>query len=294
MSKHTLGRGLSSLIPSVHDKITSKRKLADPPSTSWKKSLEGIIQVPLSRISKNPLQPRRSFSEEALSELIESIKERGILLPLIVTEETPGNFQLIAGERRLRAASALKLETVPVLVKKVSKGDKLEIALVENIQRQNLNFIDEALAYLRLQEEFKLTQEEIAKKVGKKRSTVANILRLLTLPQEMQDAISQGKLTQGHAKVLLGLLDSKRRKTFFSRLMQESWSVSKTQAQVEKKHTKKTILPDAEIAAWQNDLRNALATKVKITKRGKRGRIMIDFYSLEELKNIISRIIRGL
>jgi ParB family transcriptional regulator, chromosome partitioning protein len=289
MSKKTLGRGLSSLIPNSREKRDDFAESSKPVS---QKNFEGISHVPVTRIKPNPYQPRRSFNDEALTELIDSIKERGILLPLIVSEEKPGEYQLIAGERRFRAAKTLGLETVPVMVKNIGDGDKLEVALIENIQRQNLNPMDESLAYFKLREEFNFTQEEIAKKVGKKRSTIANSLRLLTLPQDMKDAVAAGKITQGHAKVLLGIADPILQEKTFKKLMRQYISVNETNESVQKS-SKKTKLPDAELDSWQNDLQSALATKVRISKRGKQGKIAIEFYSMEELKNIISRIING-
>lgn len=286
MSKKTLGRGLSSLIPNGTTRETQSTV------ATGTKAFEGITHVPLSRIVPNPYQPRKHFNDDALTDLMNSIKERGILLPLIVSEERPGEYQLIAGERRFRAAKTLGLDTVPVMIKKVKDADKLEVALIENIQRQQLSAMDEALAYFKLKEEFNLTQEEIAQKVGKKRSTVANSLRLLTLPQDMKDAVASGKLSAGHAKVLLGISDPVLQAKTFAKLMRQYVSVSDAQAEA-RQNTKKTKLPDAEMAAWQNDLQTALATKVRISKKGKQGKIAIEFYSMEELKNIISRIING-
>lgn len=176
------------------------------------------------------------------------------------------------------------------MIKNIADGDKLEVALIENIQRQQLNPIDEAMAYYKLREEFQLTQDEIAKKVGKKRPTIANSLRLLSLPQDMKDAVASGKITSGHAKVLLGITDPVLQVKTFSKLMRQYVPVH--QADEEARQSKsKTKLPDAEMEAWQNDLQSHLATKVRIRKRGKQGRINIEFYSMEELKNIIGRII---
>lgn len=284
MSK-TLGRGLSSLIPDSRERTSEQ-----PKSEIKQRTFEGINNVPLSRIVPNPYQPRKHFNDEALTDLMNSIKERGILLPLIVSEEKPGEYQLIAGERRYRAAKTLGLDTVPVMIKNVSDSDKLEVALIENIQRQQLNPIDEALAYYKLREEFKMTQDEIAKKVGKKRPTIANILRLLTLPQDMRDAVSAGKISQGHGKILLGIEDPILQAKTFNKLMRQYVSVHDTNDEV-RSNKKKTSLPDAEMEAWQNDLQSYLATKVRINKRGKKGKIAIEFYSMEELKNIITRII---
>lgn len=291
-NKKSLGRGLKSLIPSSDGGVGVGEPAHAQISKRAKSQENTIIYVPLARIKPNPWQPRSNISEEALSDLINSIKERGILLPLIVTEEKPGEYQIIAGERRLRAAKALGLGTVPVVVKKVKEEDKLEVALIENIQRQNLNPIDEARAYARLKEKFGLSQDEIARKVGRKRSTVANSLRLLTLPNDIQHALAQGLLTQGHAKILLGLTDAKKQYAFFRRLAKNGWSVSETENRAKgARRIPKSRLPDAEISALQDELQTALATKVRIARRGKSGRIHIDFYSFDELKNIINRII---
>lgn len=294
MAKRSLGRGLQSLISPGDRSINRDRLDQRKPALGKTSSVSNaMILVPLSRITSNPLQPRSNISQDSLSDLISSIKERGILLPLIVTEKKPGEYQLVAGERRFRAAKALNFPTVPVIVKKVSDQDMLEVALIENIQRQNLNPIDEAKAYAKLKSTFGLSQDEIAKRVGKKRSSIANSLRFLTLPRTIKDALTTGVITPGHAKILLSLPSEKEQHTLFRRLTKSGWSVGETHTHiVVTKRTREKTLPDAELAALQNDLQTALATKVKIIKRGKRGRIYIDYYSLEELKNIISHILK--
>lgn len=295
MSKKSLGRGLSSLIPGDLNDQELKKDLQNESQIESSIVDSGIIAVPLSRISKNPWQPRSTVHDESLEDLVQSIKTRGILLPLIVTETKPGRYELIAGERRYRAAEILKLKSVPVIVKSVEEQDKLELALIENIQRQNLNPVDEAKAYKKLQKDFGLTQDDIAKKVGKKRPTIANTLRFLSLPANIIDALAQGRISRGHAKIILSLRNAQEQNKFFRRLLKTGWSVSETEQKTVSVsgETRKKKLPDAEMLAWQNDLQSTLATKVRITKRGKQGKISIDFYSLEELKNIIERILKG-
>ena len=288
MEKNTLGRGLKSLISSSS---IDKNAVKDQRGQG---RMGGIIEVPLSRITANPWQPRKSIEEGSLDDLKESIRERGILLPLLVAEVKPGEFQIIAGERRFRAAKFLGIPTVPVVVKKADEKDKLEVALIENIQRQNLNPIEEAEAYRTLKEKFNLTQEDIAKRVGKKRAAVANAIRLLALPQEIKRAILESKITSGHAKLLLGLEGDKDKQiTVFRKLVSDKWSVSETDAKtrsIRAVNAKKFANP--EIASFERDLREVLATKVKISHRGSRGKISVEFYSLEELKNIVAKIIK--
>lgn len=276
-----LGKGLGSLIP-------PKTKILNDST----QAAEGqIMQALISRIKSNPHQPRKNFSPTELEDLIGSIREHGILQPLIVSldEEKAGNFILIAGERRLRAARILGLEKVPVVVHSAKKSQKLEIALVENVQRQNLNPIEEAQAYKRLSDEFGLRQEEIAKKVGKNRSTIANILRLLQLPQEIQKAVASGALQPSAARVIAGISDPKEQLALLRKITETGFTVRQTEAHGQKRRIARRR--DAGLEAKEEELRAALGTKVSISKSHRGGKIIVEFYSDEEMNAIIKKII---
>jgi len=285
MSKTTgLGKGLSSLIPpKIDKKIISKDSevLADD---------ERVVQVSVAKIKANPHQPRSDFGYESMEELINSLKEYGILQPLILTASTDG-YEVIAGERRLRAAQFLDFKTVPAVIRDIKEQQKLELALVENLQRKDLNPIEEAVAFQRLIDEFNLTQEEVAKRVGKNRSVVANTLRLLTLPSEIQKALINGKINYSTARIIAGLPPQERTK-FFQKVLKQDLTVRAVEGQarkvVVKRHLRTT--KDPNLAALEEKLQAALGTKVTIKKSGEAGQIVIDFYSGEELDNIITKI----
>ncbi len=283
MANSTLGRGLSSLIPGASNASYWSGDAA-------KKSGERIERIPTNRIVVNPHQPRERFERQGMEELVASVKEHGILQPLILTE-TPRGYELIAGERRLRAAKLANLREVPAIIRSATNQQKLELALVENVQRQDLNALERAKAYQRLVDEFSLTQDEVAKKVGQSRSAVANILRLLHLPSEMQAAIAEGQLSEGHAKVLLGIADLKARQQLFKKILEEGLSVRSVES--EKKtsvrgHTRKQA--DVETRAREARLREALGTKVTIKPAGKGGNITIHYSDAEELEGIVRTV----
>lgn len=286
MSK--LGRGLEALLPGSF----TIRKVKEPQEQQNLNS--GIFEVELEKIQVNPYQPRKNFDEVKLQELADSIRKYGILQPLLVTKLLNGKFELLVGERRFHAAKISGLKKVPVMIKEVDMGKKLELALVENIQRQDLNPIEQALAFKRLSLEFDLTQEEIAKKVGKSRSDVANIMRLLTLPQEIQKAIFVEKITLGHAKAILGLEDNKRQLEMFNQIMQNRMPIREVEEKVRqvkvKSHLRGGNKKSLEIMSFEEKLRNALGTKVSIKKRGEKGYILVDFYSQEELLGLVEKI----
>ena len=284
MSKTTgLGKGLSSLIPPKIDK-----KIL--PNSSVVGDEEMVLQIPLGKIKSNPMQPRANFDHEGLEELTNSIKEHGIIQPLILTVAEDG-YQVIAGERRLRSAELVGLKTVPAIIRDIKEQQKLEIALVENIQRKDLNQIEEAVAYQRLIDEFSLTQEEVAKKVGKSRSAVTNILRLLTLPSEIQKALVNGKINYSTARVIVGLPVAERLK-FFEKVLKQDLTVRAVEGQARKVAVKRHFrtTKDPNLAALEEKLQAALGTKVAIKKSGETGSIVIEFYSGEELENIINKI----
>jgi len=278
-----LGRGLNSLIPSK--KVIQAFSEAEAP--------QGVrlIDVPVKNIRPNPKQPREDFGYQDLEDLINSIKEHGILQPLIVTKIDGENYELIAGERRYRAAKFLNLRTVPAVVRTVKDQEKLELALVENIQRKNLNPIEEARAFSRLMQEFNLTQENVAERIGKSRPVVANALRLLGLPEEIQQALRSGKIKESHARTLLALSDEKSQIKYFAKILKGELSVRETENAVRRaKGVRQTKINNPILAAKEEAIRGALGTKVEIKKRGERGQVIIHFYSDEELNNLVKKI----
>jgi ParB family chromosome partitioning protein len=274
-NRHGLGRGLDALIPSRQPVVE---------------------QVDIDLIAPNPHQPRTVFDAEALTELADSIKEHGIIQPLIVSR--PGDrdgapFQLIAGERRLLAARQAGLAKVPVIVKEASPQASFEMALVENLQRADLGALEEASAFKRLGEEFALTQEEIATRVGRSRSAVANSLRLLTLSDEIQASLARGEITSGHARALLGIDDPAERRQAWQRIVEGRLTVRDAEAMAKSGVTSRTPHPrrrSAELNALVEQLRGLLGTKVDLTRGRKGGKMVIYFYSDEELESLIEKL----
>lgn len=280
-----LGKGLGALLPELEEE-----------------NLNAQTTINIDLIVPNPYQPRKEFSDEKLSELSESIKIHGIIQPLLV-RETNGHYQLIAGERRLRAAKLAGLTEVPVIIKELTDQSMMEIALVENLQRENLNPIEEAEAYRRLMNEFHFTQDDIAKKVGKSRPAIANTLRLLNLPQEVQQDLLGGTLTMGHARTLLSLHSPEEQKNIWKQVQQQNLSVRETEELVRKlndppsvpRETKKPkpsppIEKDANIIEMEDELQHTLGTKVTIKPNGTGGKIEIEYYSTEEFERICEKI----
>lgn len=284
MSKR-LGRGLESLIP----KTINQKKIS---VTSVK---ENIIEVDVNKIVPNPHQPRQNFEEDLLQELARSIKKYGILQPLILAKSKENEYQVLAGERRLKASRLIGLKKVPAIVRSASEQQKLELALVENVQRKDLNPIEEAYSFQKLIDEFSLTQDNVAEKVGKNRSWISNHLRLIKLPKEIQEALSEERITMGHAKAILALREEKLQKELFNKIVNEKFSVRQTEGQVKKvkvkSHSRKVKIKNAEIVGLEEKLKEALSTKTEIRKRGKKGQIIIEFYSEEELRNLVDKII---
>lgn len=268
--RRALGRGLGALIPSTYQQ--------EKPNES---------HVPLSTIRPNPLQPRQAFDQAAIEELAESIRQKGILQPLLVRRAT-GGYELIAGERRFRAAQRLGMEQVPVIIRDCADGEMLEVALIENIQRENLNPLEEARAYRRLSDEFNLTQDEIAKRVGKDRSTVTNTVRLLQLPQEVQLEIERGALSAGHARALINTGSAAAQIKLAREVVSRRLTVRDTE-----KLAKRQVRPvvDVELRAAEHRLTEALGTRVRLhTRRGGAGKIEIEYYSLEGLNALLDRL----
>lgn len=257
-----------------------------PPSGSHR-----LFDIPVELIDPNPHQPRHHIQEESLDELVQSIKQHGIIQPLIVTKQS-NRYQLIAGERRLRSAKRLGLPSVPAVVRDSRELEQLEIAIVENVQRQDLNPVEEAHAYQQLAEEFGLTQEDIARKVGKSRATVANALRLLTLPPEMLAALRDGRLTGSHAKVLLTAVTPNERQRLFQQIIEQQLPVRAASAlgrqTTVRRYSRRKLDPLTQTA--EDELRMKYGTKVTITKRDGRGHVAIDFYSDEEFRKLFEQL----
>jgi len=252
-----------------------------------------IQEIDITKISPNPFQPRKVFDSTALSELADSIKEHGVIQPLVVTKTSIG-FELVVGERRFRAALLAGLLKVPAIIKEqMVDQTKLEVALIENIQRQELNPIEEAQAYERLMKTFNLTQEQVAKKVGKSRPAVANTVRLLNLPAEVQRVVIEGKLSEGHARALLGLNDSEKILLLYKKVIEQNWTVREVEGKVRELTQRKAMdsaAPDPKLMAIESELRIKLGAQVKILRQGQGGKITIDFFSDEELTDIIAKM----
>ncbi|MDP4000893.1 MAG: ParB/RepB/Spo0J family partition protein [bacterium] len=256
-----------------------------------------FIEVPIDQIKPNPWQPRKEFNPEILNELANSIREHGILQPIVVIPDPTGGYQLIVGERRLRASKLAGLTKVPAIIRDaLEEQKKLELALIENIQRHNLDAIEEAMAYQQLIDKYRLTQEEVAKKVGKARTTVTNLLRLLHLPLKIQRAVAEGQLTEGHARAILALPGMEKQLALMDIIVSENMTVRQAEDKVREltQREKAVRAPrtpsDPEVAALEIELRGRLGTKVKVSKKGGTGKILIEFYSEEELSGLLERI----
>lgn len=274
-----LGRGLSSLIP----------QRATPETA--------IVEVPLARVRPNPYQPRRHMDDAGLAELAASIREHGVLQPVLVTETLDG-YQLIAGERRVRASRIAGLERIPALVRQLANRDQLEVALVENVQRADLDPIEEALAYRQLMDEFGMTQEQVSDRVGKARATVANTLRLLDLHADVQTAIVNGDVSEGHGRALAGLpLDGQAQ--VLKTVVAQGLSVRQTEELVRRLREPKPAAPaapqrlDPDLERVETHLRERLGTKVSLSRSRTGGRIVIEYYSDEELNRLYEHLIGG-
>lgn len=300
MAKYGLGKGLGSLIPNkkndsepIHTMDIDGDNSDNDFSDDLKNIKEEVVDVSVGDIQANPWQPRTNFDKEKLEELVNSIREHGIIQPLIVTKKNKG-YQLVAGERRLKAARILGMFRVPVIVRDINDMKKLELAVIENVQRSNLGILEEAEAYHRLMEEFSLTQDEVAKKVGKSRSTIANILRVRDLPDSIKKYLSNEKISFGHAKLLLSLGSEKKQKELVQRILAEDLNVRETEEEVKKvtvKSHKRVMQKDANLLSKEEELRNHLNTKVKIKDKKGKGKIVIDYYAKEELRDILDKIL---
>ncbi len=284
-----LGRGLDSLIPTSSGKI--REETAKKIVEEIEEGGEKIINLPLEQIEPNPYQPRKEFAHQAQEEIINSIREHGIIEPLILTPGLNNKFQIIAGERRFRAAKFLGLKTVPIIIRKASEIEKLELSLLENLQRKDLNPLEKARAYQRLIDEFNLTEEEVAKKIGKARSTVSNALRLLSLPLLVQKAIEEEKISEGHAKALLSLEDKDKQEMFLKRILGLGLTVRESEKITQGKRIYKKIEVDPEILKKEEELTNLLEAKVTIHKMRKKRKVIIEVYNDEELNSLIEKLL---
>ena len=289
--KKALGRGLGALIPS--------RPVEQPPPPPPAATVgPGLAMVAIDQISPNPYQPRKTFNDASIEELARSVKEHGIIQPLVVTKIGDNRYRLIAGERRFRAAQKAGLDSVPVVIKEtMTDGDVLQVALIENIQREDLNPIEEAYAYHQLHEDFQLTQEEISKRVGKERSTVANFLRLLKLPDSVKKLLAAGQLSMGHARAILAVDSPKKQEQLAERVVKRDLNVRQTEmlaAEAANKGTDKTEQPEKEKDVFTRDAEERLArtlrSKVEIDRKRRGGVIHIRFGSEDELIRLVEEL----
>ncbi|MDA7888875.1 ParB/RepB/Spo0J family partition protein [Akkermansiaceae bacterium] len=288
MAKQGLGKGLGAL-------IRAKGSDSEPDTTIDLLPGEKVQRVSLSDVVPSPLQPRKHFAEGSLDELSASIRELGIIQPLIV-RRVNDKLELIAGERRWRASQMLQLESVPVIEREATDQEVLEMALIENLQRQDLNAIEEAAGYVRLAKDFSLKQEEIANRVGKSRASVANSMRLLDLQEPIQRHVADGYLTVGHAKAILGVKEPKEQLAVADQVLRRHMTVRAAEKFVQdfhkngqsktKKKTQETV--DPHIVQIQNQLRNHFATHVQITHRDKKGKIELEYYGNDDLGRILN------
>lgn len=284
MESRALGRGLSALIPEKVNLEQGSRS-------------EDVAFLPTEKIKNNAQQPRTHYDTLKLEELKRSIKDKGFLQPILVRIDGDG-YEVIAGERRLRAARALGLEQVPAIIKNVSLQESFVLSLVENIQREELNAIEEAQAFLRLTEEYKFSRDEIAKAVAKDPSTVSNALRLLALPEYIQEAVMDQKISMGHARSLLAVSDTVRQKFLFDKTLYKSLSVRELEALIKAeghtllRHAKREKPKNTDISSIEEELQRVVGSKVRIQSQKKRGKIIIEYYSFDDLERILGLLRR--
>ena len=293
-----LGRGLGALIPpkqpvaqpfedqETEETSTNEVEFAQPESSI----LESVHRIPVEMIVPNPHQPREHFDHAALEDLVTSIKEHGILQPLVVSPLPDGRYELIAGERRLRAAKIAELPSVPGIIRTVTEQQKLELAIIENVQRQNLNPIEEARAYIRLREEFNLTQDEIGERVGKSRPQVGNILRLLQLEPEIQGALAQEKISASNARTLLSIPEREDRLALFARMLDGNFTVRQAEEHIPKEHRRFKVV-DPNLLDIESRLRGFFGLRVAVKRQPNgHGEVKIAFENDEDLNNIVNRV----
>jgi len=275
--KGGLGKGLDALIPSLSINDDDK-----------------VVEIPLAQLRPNPYQPRKTFNEDAIRELAESIKEHGVIQPIIVREVLKG-YEIIAGERRFRASQLSGKATIPAVVRSFSDQQVMEIALIENVQREDLNALEIAAAYQNLIDTFNLTQEELSLKVGKSRSHIANFLRLLQLPAEIKEYVSRGTLSMGHARAIITITDPKLQKELAKKAIDENWSVRQLEEAVQGLQSKKRSTAkvakakkrDPFISSVEEELREILQTTVKVKHERNKGKIEISYYSMDDFERLL-------
>lgn len=286
MVKKGLGRGLSALIPENNKPVKEK-----PESNTLEDNENKIYYIPLNKITSNPNQPRKDFSEEKIIELAQSIKENGLIQPIIVRKSANG-YQIVAGERRFRACTYLKLKEIPAIIKDFSDQQTSKIALIENIQRQDLNPIEEALAYKSLIEEYGLKQGELAEVLGKSRSAITNSMRLLELPKDVLKLIREGSISMGHGRALLGVESPKKISEAAKEVLKKGLSVRQTETLVKKvledKKTENIFkVENVEIKRIEEILQESLGTKVEIKGNEQKGKIQIEYYNMTDLERVL-------
>jgi len=286
-----LGRGLGSLIPQKVKKEATTSSGEAVVSVISEADKDKVLKISPNEININPMQPRKRFADTNMDELVDSIKQYGIIQPLIVSREN-GKFELIAGERRLRASKIIGLEKIPVVIRDTDSQNKLEVALVENLQRENLNPMETAMAYRKLIDEFNLSQEEVAEKVGKARSSVANTLRVLNLPEEIQNALIDGRISESHAKILSGLETEAKQMVLFRKMLNTGLSVHDAAKEARRMGGTKQARVKINYADKDKEFafREFFGAKTEIIRKGRGGQVVIEFYSDEELGEMAEKI----
>jgi ParB family chromosome partitioning protein len=283
MHRKALGRGLEALIPGASGAAVS--------ATTERTAGNAPLEIPIDDIGPNPHQPRQRFDDEAIKELASSIKASGVLQPVLVRRDPAGGYQLVAGERRLRAARVAGLPKVPAILREVNDQEMIEMALVENIQREDLNPIEEAKAYQSLISRAGLTHDQVSDRVGKQRTTISNSLRLLTLPVEVQDMVSRETLSAGHARALIALPNAGEQLASARYVQSKGFSVRRTEAYIRRKlrrqHTRPARTGAAGLGEWETKLQQKFATQVAIKKGRKGGHVEFEFFSDDDLERLL-------
>jgi len=299
MDKKVLGKGLSALIPESKkpNKRLSAHKATPGESVGAEKWIykgKEIVYIPTKNIIPNKYQPRQVFNQKALQELISSIKQKGVIQPVLVRHVADERYELVAGERRLRAAKESGLNKIPAIVKQLPDIEAIELALIENVQREDLNPMEQATAYRRLVDEFDFTQEDVADKIGKDRSSIANILRLLNLPKKVQDCISEGLVSFAHAKLILSVKSEAMQIKLARDIVNKGLTVRQLQEKIDTKTTVSLKRPqpskDMETINLEEKIQRALGTKARILPSKKGGKLVIEFFSHADLERILKRI----
>ncbi|OQA90950.1 MAG: putative chromosome-partitioning protein ParB [Elusimicrobia bacterium ADurb.Bin231] len=276
--RKALGKGLEALIPELGNALKSQP--------------EGTLKLPIEKIKPNRYQPRENFDETAITELADSIATHGVVQPILVLPvDNEGFYEIVAGERRFRACQKAGLPEIPAIVKPASEQESFILSLIENLQRKDLNAIEEAVAYKRLIKEFNLKQEDVAQALGKKRSTIANTVRLLSLPDNVQNAVISGTISGGHARALAAIEDKEKQAFVLDQIINQQLTVRDVE-KISQKQDKKVLDKDPDIVVAEEEMQRALGTKVEISYKGKKGKIIISCHSLEDLNRVIDQIIK--